>query len=118
MSEKRICKMSNKPRCEKCASWAIGCGCVHSIAGKIWQPGINLAPICWPYTPMPAPEPSEFDRALAEHKRNFGTGGRYDERFRAGWNAAVEAAEKEADVHSEIGDAIQAIRKLEEKGYE
>ena len=115
MSEKRICKMSKEPRCEKCASWAIGCGCVHSIAGKIWQPGRNLAPICRPYTPMPAPEPSEFDRALAEHKRNFGTGGRYDERFRAGWNAAVETCVQVAVKLGTNYRAVEPIRKLEEK---
>ena len=114
--------MSEELSCEKCASWAIGCGCVHSIAGKIWQPGINLAPICRPYTPMPAPEPSAFDRALAGFEEWLQIESYYKDpletekvALRFGWNAAVGAAEKLSQIHGcrELG---KAIRKLEEDG--
>ena len=115
--------MSKEPRCEKCASWVIGCGCVHSIAGKIWQPGINLAPICRPYTPMPAPEPSAFDRALAGFEEWLQIESYYKDpletekvALRFGWNARGEADLSIVDndywVHRR--DLRDAIRKLEE----
>ena len=67
----------------------------------------------------PEPEPSAFDIALAEHKRNFGSGGRYDERFCTGWNAAVAAASNQLNQLSWdreiIEDCQDRIRKLEEK---
>ena len=53
--------MSEKS-CEKCEHWRSDVGCIDEHAGPIWNPPVNLAPICKHYTERP--KPSAFKQAF------------------------------------------------------